>query len=338
MLGGMETFRVLTALRVLSVWILVSCVLCPAFCRADDYKGWRKKHPKWKLVFSDDFKGKRLNTKKWNRVRYEPGNRADWRRYQSSDDELVTVNGNSTVSLWGKFGPYTSQNDPEGTAEGYACGGIFTDQSFAFQYGYVEVRAKFDSAQGAWPAIWLMPTDGSSWPAKGEIDIMEHLNSDNTVYQTIHYKNASGGRTSKALRQGAAVFDSARDREAFHTYGVEWTEEGVTFYMDGKVTGSCPTEENNPNWPFNMEDNPFYLLLDMQLGGSWVGRIDREAVGDGVAMTIDYVRVYADPRSVVRLSSDADREEKAGKDSKAGKTKATPRKKTTSKKTKRRSK
>lgn len=285
------------------MWMLACCILCPLESMADDYKGWRKKHPEWKLVFSDDFKGRKLNTKKWNRIRYETGNRADWRRYQSRDEELVSVNGNSTVSLWGKFGSYTSQNDPEGEAEGYACGGIFTDQSFAFQYGYVEVRAKFDCVQGAWPAIWLMPTDGRAWPAKGEIDIMEHLNHENAVYQTIHYNNAAGKRTSKALKPGSATFDSERDRRAYHTYGVEWTPEGVNFYMDGKQTGTCPTEADNPNWPFNKQGNPFYLLLDMQLGGSWVGRIDRDALGDGVEMVIDYVRVYADPRSVVRPSS-----------------------------------
>lgn len=296
------------------VWLILLIVLMTLPGFAGDDKGWRKKHPEWKLVFSDDFKGKRLNTRKWNKIRYLDGRVADWRRYQSRDEELVTVNGNSTVSLWGKFGPYTSQNDPEGDAEGYACGGIFTDQSFAFQYGYVEVRAKFDCAQGAWPAIWMMPTDGSAWPAKGEIDIMEHLNHENAVYQTIHYNNASGKRTSKALKPGRATFDSARDRRAYHTYGVEWTPEGVNFYMDGELTGSCPAEADNPHWPFNKEDNPFYLLLDMQLGGSWVGRIDRDELGKGVAMTIDYVRVYADPRSVVRPSAGQKADKEADKE------------------------
>lgn len=289
------------------VWLILLIVLMTLPGFAGDDKGWRKKHPEWKLVFSDDFKGKRLNTRKWNKIRYLDGRVADWRRYQSRDDGLVVVNGNSTVSLWGKWGDYTSQADQMGKEDTYACGGIFTNETFSFQYGYVEVRAQFECAQGAWPAIWMMPVDGSHWPARGEIDIMEHLNREDVVHQTIHYNNASGRPTKKAIQPGAARFESKRDRLAFHTYGVEWTEEGITFYMDGKVTGFCPAESANPNWPFHQENNPYYLLLDMQLGGSWVGKVDRDDLGEGVAMTIDYVRVYADPDNVSTCSSSDDR-------------------------------
>lgn len=305
--GSAFLLPLVQAVFLLSVWGMAQQ---PSF--ADDYTGWRKKHPNWELVFSDDFKGRKLNTRKWNKIQYVSGKVADWRRYQSRDSELVTVNGNSTVTLWGKYGDYTSQADPEGREDTFACGGIFTDETFAFQYGYVEVRVKFTCAQGAWPAIWMMPVDGSRWPAKGEIDILEHLNSENLVYQTIHYNNASGKRTSRAVSPSAATFDSPRDRLAFHTYGVEWTPEGVTFYMDGKATGAFLTERDNPNWPFSMENNAFYLLLDMQLGGNWVGRIDRDSLGDGIGMTIDYVRVYADRRSVVKPTPSAG---KAGKKS-----------------------
>lgn len=266
--------------------------------QADDYTGWQATHPEWTMVFNDEFSGTRLDTTKWNRFEYVNWT-VDWSRYQSRDESLVTVNGDGTVSLWGKYGDYTSQNDPKGANDTYACGGIFTDKTFTFQYGYVEVRAKFDCAQGAWPAIWMMPTAGP-WPQTGEIDIMEHLNWDGIIYQTVHYNNQWGNAVSNstvgANGTSTAYFMTQEEKAAFHTYGVEWTPETVTFFMDGRATLTLHAQEGNPNWPFNKDNNPYYLLLDMQLGGSWVGDIGD--IGDGVAMTIDYVRVYSTPTNV----------------------------------------
>ncbi len=266
---------------------------------ADDYTGWQANHSGWQLVFGDEFNGSSLDSTKWNRIDYVGGKVSDWRVYQSRDEELVTMNGDGTVSLWGKHGDFTSQADQAGTNDTYACGGIFTDKTFTFQYGYVEVRAKFDCAQGAWPAIWMMPTSGP-WPQTGEIDIMEHLNYDGIIYQTVHYNNANGTRVSNSTVNGGkstAYFSTVEDKAAFHTYGVEWTPESVIFFMDGNKKLTLAAQENNPNWPFNKEDNPYYLLLDMQLGGDghedWVGEIGN--IGDGVAMTVDYVHVYSTP-------------------------------------------
>lgn len=265
----------------------------------DDYTGWQQKYPEWTLAFSDEFTGTTLDTTKWNKIDYVDWNVADWRKYQSRDDELVTMNGDGTVSLWGKYGDYTSQTDQTGANDTYACGGIFTNQTFTFQYGYVEVRAKFDSATGAWPAIWMMPTAGP-WPQTGEIDIMEHLNYQGVVYQTVHYNNAAGSHVSNTTVNNdgtsSAYFTTQEDKAAFHTYGVEWTPESVIFFMDGKATLTLNAQENNANWPFNKENNPYYLLLDMQLGGSWVQENYTKDIAipdNGVAMTIDYVRVYS---------------------------------------------
>ncbi|MBQ3217718.1 MAG: family 16 glycosylhydrolase [Akkermansia sp.] len=270
------------------------CCILPA--TADDYTGWQVTNPEWQLVFSDDFNGTTLDATKWNSIDYVGWNVSDWRTYQSNEPELVTVNGDGTVSLWGKYGNYTSQSNPSGAAPTYACGGIFTDKTFNFQYGYVEVRAKFDCAQGAWPAIWMMPTDGSNWPKNGEIDILEHLNYEGIAHQTLHFNNADGKNTSLGTVNGGstAYYSDVDSKLDFHTYGVEWTTEGISFLMDGKKTLTVAHQDNNPNWPFNKENNPFYLLLDMQLGGDWVGEIGN--IGDGVAMTVDYVRVYSTPQ------------------------------------------
>lgn len=278
--------------------LLSTALLCSTLAAtADDYTGWQNAHPEWQLVFSDDFNGSTLDTTKWNRIDYVNWNVADWRKYQSNAPELVTINGDGTVSLWGKYGDYTSQADPTGANPTYACGGIFTDKTFNFQYGYVEIRAKFDCAQGAWPAIWMLPVNGANWPQNGEIDILEHLNYEGIAHQTLHFNNANGNNTTlgtvNAQGGSTAWYTSVEDKLDFHTYGLEWTPESISFLMDGKKTLTVTHQENNPNWPFNKDNNPFYLLLDMQLGGNWVGEIGD--IGDGVAMTLDYVHVYSTP-------------------------------------------
>lgn len=276
--------------------MLVGTSFCASICQADDYTGWQTSHPEWELVFEDNFQGDSLDTTKWNKLPYvDWANVSDWRKYYSRDDELIQLDGEN-VQLWGKYGDFTSQSDQTGAQDTYACAGIFTNETFTFQYGYVEVRAKLDSAAGAWPAIWMMPVDGSNWPKNGEIDIMEHLNWQGHFYQTIHYWNAGGKNTSQSAQVG---YPANLDKTQWHTYGLEWTEDYVRFFLDGKETKTFLTEPDNPNWAFNKEGNEYYLMLDMQWGGDWVeGALPdgtQPDIGDGVAMTIDYVRVYSSP-------------------------------------------
>ena len=130
----------------------------------------------WELVFEDDFDGPSLNARNWSRIDYVNHNAPDWRKYQSQDESLVEFreqDGNSAMTLWGKYGDYTTQTNQTAPAQTYACGGVYSLKTFQFQYGYVEVRARFDCVQGVWPAIWMMPkSDSIGWPAGGEIDIM----------------------------------------------------------------------------------------------------------------------------------------------------------------------
>lgn len=87
----------------------------------------------------------------------------DWRKHQSRENELVVPGKEkktSFVRLKGVYGKFESQSCQNCSQETFACGGIFTDKTFSFRYGYVEVRARFDCADGVWPAIWLLPKSG----------------------------------------------------------------------------------------------------------------------------------------------------------------------------------
>lgn len=239
--------------------------------------------PKWKLVWADEFNGNKINSRYWTKI--ERGT-PDWKNTMSKDPSLFAVR-NGKLILRGKVNPNTKK-DPSP----YITGGISTEKKFAFCYGKIEIRAKVDSAQGAWPALWMLP-DGKNrkWPDDGEIDIMEHLNFDNFAYQTVHSrytytlgrKNPQNGATGKIKR------------DDYNVYGVEWHSDKLIFSINGKETLTyprVPAEKSNGQWPFN---KPFYILVDMQLGGGWVessGKINPKQLP--VEMHVDWVRVYKD--------------------------------------------
>ncbi len=254
-------------------------------------------HAGWGLVLEDHFSESSLNSTYWQRIQYETKNQVNnWRATQSTAEELAQfreVEGSSALTLWGRYGKYTNQNHQTNTTEDQlAAGGIYSLNRFSFQYGFVEVRARFDCVQGCWPAIWMMPAHGKPWPQSGEIDIMEHLNFDAMVYQTLHWDN-NGGQAND-YSQGKQPKLSG-DKTAWHTYGMEWTEAGITFYVDGNATGTL--NSNSEFWPFDDENNEFYLIIDQQVGGNWVessGAVDKQKLAsDGAAFDIDYVKVWS---------------------------------------------
>lgn len=251
----------------------------------------------WTLIFSDDFNSGSLNSENWSKFDYVKWNVADWRKFSSKDDALYQSNGD-TLTLWGRYGDYTSQSDPTGAANGYAAAGLNTQGKFSFQYGKVEVRAKFDSVQGVWPAIWMLPEKPESWLGSGEIDLMEHLNYEGSAHQTLHYAANDGTNASSYTTVNKAYSDlHVGDKTQWHIYGVEWSADAITFSIDGVNTATFTSAGQN-NWPFDKDGNEFYLIIDQQIGGSWVeglgsGGINQNKLSkDGAAFEIDSVRVY----------------------------------------------
>lgn len=177
----------------------------------------------------------------------------------------------------------------------YRAGGVETMNKLEFTYGKVEVCARFTkTVQGGWPAIWLMSTvnrapEGAPSRTAGEIDIMEQLNHDLFVYQTVHnhYKNDLG------ITDPAPVAEPAYGENAFNVYGVIWTPEAVTFTANGRETLSYPNlhlpdEETKVQFPYH---DPFYLILNYALGGpgTWPGEISDPELP--AKMEIDWVKI-----------------------------------------------
>jgi Glycosyl hydrolases family 16 len=191
-------------------------------------------------------------------------------------------------STVGAGGPFSLANGildiaatPVSSAAGlpYTSGEITTQRSFAQTYGYFEMRAELPAGQGMWPAFWLLPADGS-WPP--ELDVMEMLGNDPTmIYTTTHSQVAST----------AALADRVADTSAgFHSYGVDWEPDRVTFYFDGNAISSLAT-------PADM-NKPMYMLVNLAVGGvgSWPGA----ALGESGHLLVDYVRAYASPTATPR--------------------------------------
>lgn len=187
----------------------------------------------------------------------------------------------------------------------YKAGGIESKGKFGFTYGKVEARAKIvKSPNGAFPAIWMMPQKMryGGWPNCGEIDIMEHLNSEPHIWQTIHSHDTKSDRPG---RQPNHVTPKCNYLE-YNVYGVEWTPDDITFYLNGNKTLTYHNEHFDDEkeaevmqWPFN-EKAEFYVMLNMALGGEgeWPGVIDSENLP--AVMYVDWVRVYKNEHTIMK--------------------------------------
>jgi len=233
--------------------------------------------PGWKLVWEENFdKDGVIDNAVWSKI---PRGTSDWNRHMSDYDPLYDVKDGNLI-LRGIVNPGLPRDSVP-----YITGGIFTKNKKGFYRGKIEISAKFGDAQGAWPAFWLLPFDNTPWPYGGEIDIMERLNGDDFVHLNIHsyYTNRLRQREPKTSATAPINYGE------FNTYGVALYPDSVVHIVNGVPYLTYPRIETDLDGQFPF-DRPFYLLLDMQLGGSWVGEVKTDDLP--VEMYIDWVRFY----------------------------------------------
>ncbi len=179
----------------------------------------------------------------------------------------------------------------ERAGSGYTSARLKTQGLFSAQYGRVEARIRLPFGQGIWPAFWMLGSNISSagWPQCGEIDIMEHVGKDPSVnYGTVHGPGYSGGN---GISSRYTLPGSARFADDFHVFAIQWAPKTITFYVDD-VAYKTVTPASLPagaSWVF---DNPFFLILNVAVGGSFPGAPDATTQFPQ-EMIVDYVRVVA---------------------------------------------
>ncbi|MFK7756854.1 MAG: family 16 glycosylhydrolase [Flavobacteriales bacterium] len=256
------------------------------------------------LVWSDEFEGTGvINTDNWFQQTQLPAGGSWFNgeiQHYTDRPENSYVNGGN-LYLTARDETYTNQ----GVTKEYTSARL--NSKFAFTYGRVEVRAKLPVGVGTWPAIWMLgqnisesgaywQTQGfgtTSWPACGEIDIMEHWGNNQNYVQSAMHTPSSFGAT---INHGGQVVNTASTE--FHVYTMEWNQESITFSVDGNVHYIYnPEVKNAETWPF---DSPQYIIMNIAIQPSIAASFVQDA------MEVDYVRVYQEGAETSFCPADLD--------------------------------
>ncbi|MDY3195452.1 MAG: family 16 glycosylhydrolase [Paracholeplasma sp.] len=238
----------------------------------------------WVCTWADEFEGDTLDLEKWNYEIDGGGGGNNELQYYTNKNTSVA---NSILTITAKKEEYMGRS--------YTSSRITTKYKGDFTYGRFIIRAKNPVGRGTWPAVWMMPTMNSYgiWPKSGEIDIMEYVGYDPTrVHGTIHTERFNHGLGTQL---GGSVTLPTANQE-FHDYEIIWKPGTITWFVDGdqyyevNYTPQFTSDSKyNEAFPF---DKPFFLILNLAIGGNWGGV---QGVDDSIfpaAFEIDFVRVY----------------------------------------------
>ena len=236
-----------------------------------------------KLLWSDEFSGAagaKPNAAKWTYDRGATGwGNKELEDYTDQPDNAF-LDGQGHLII-------RAVKDAKGR---YTSARLKTQGQFAFTYGRVEARMKLPRGQGLWPAFWMLGNDITQvgWPACGEIDIVENLGREPALaHGTVHGPGYSGkhGISAQYSLPGAPVL-----ADDFHLYAADWRPGHIDFSLDGHVYATVTPAALPPGakWVY---DHPFFLLLNLAVGGAWPGNPDQSAPFPQ-DLTVDYVRVY----------------------------------------------
>ncbi len=243
--------------------------------------------PGWTLTWSDEFNGpdgSAVDPTKWKHDVGGTGWGNNELEYYTDGTQNAVVQGGYLVVT------ATSQGASQYTCSYGACkytsARLLTEGLFSQQYGRFEARAQMPTGKGLWPAIWALGSNIATvnWPTCGEIDFMETIGSDITTnHGSLHMPNNYGPTGTYTLPGGASFAD------AFHTFAIDWEPGSVAFYVDDQLYETQKsTVPGGDTWEF---DHPFFLLINVAVGGTWPGSPDTTTTFPQT-LKVDWVRVY----------------------------------------------
>jgi beta-glucanase (GH16 family) len=245
----------------------------------------------WKLVWSDDFSGSALDPANWSVLNHST--------YGDTNGEVACLTnrpanvqvsaGDLQITAQREAAPLPCGHNDTRFPQGrdYSSGMVLTRGLQSWTYGRFEIRAKLPTTPGRslglWPALWLRPVDGGV----GEIDLMEAIGTDastpaDNVQQTLWYDySGTHPKITKAARLPSGATDTG-----FHVYGLDWEPGSLVWTIDGHETMRA-----DASWVKQAFSRPFYLRMNLAVGGSWPGDPTPATVLPS-SLDIDYVHVY----------------------------------------------
>ncbi|MFD5266374.1 ricin-type beta-trefoil lectin domain protein [Streptomyces sp. NPDC058335] len=244
------------------------------------------------VTFSDEFDGPAgaaVDAAKWQTETGDNVNNHE-RQYYTAGNRNAALDGQGHLVVTARRENPGNYQCWYGRCE-YTSARLNTAGRFTTTYGRVEARMKVPRGQGMWPAFWMLGNDIGQvgWPSSGEIDVMENVGFEpSTVHGTLHgpgYSGSGGIGAGYTLPGGQAFAD------AFHTFAVDWSPNAITWSVDGTVyQRRTPADLGGRQWVF---DKPFFLILNLAVGGYWPGDPDGSTVFPQ-QLLVDYVRVSTD--------------------------------------------
>src|ERR1700728_171687 len=243
-----------------------------------------------KLIWADEFNGPAGASPEPFKWSFDTGG-GGWGNEELESYTSRPVNaeldGQGHLAITARAEKYTGA---DGITRDYTSARLQTLNTFRFEYGMAEARIQVPAGQGLVAQFWMLGQEAyeseNAWPGCGEIDTAEVLGSEpNIVNGTLHapWSFAPTGVQGQA--------DSATPLSAgFHTYSVEWEPERISFMLDGSVYKTITSSDlpAGAAWPFK---HPYFLLLDLAVGGEWPGS-PNTSTHFPAQMLVDWVRVW----------------------------------------------
>ena len=247
----------------------------------------------YKLSWNDDFNGADGSSPDASKWTYDTGvggngwGNNELETYTNRTKNAQIQGGNLVITAVKE----TYADPSDGVTRNYTSARLKTQGLFSQAYGRFEARIKIPAGQGMWPAFWMLGNNITSvgWPKCGEVDIMENIGKEpGTVHGSLHGPSTVG-QTSDATAS-FSLPAAQKFADDFHLYAAEWEPGTIRFYVDSTLYATF----NSSQWPAGgtwVFDHPFFIILNVAVGGSWPGSPDNSTVFPQ-QMLVDYVRVY----------------------------------------------